>query len=313
MSIRGKRAIITGSARGIGLSVARALAAAGASVVVNSRDATAVAGAVQEIKDAGGTALAAAGPVDDPAFVTEIVERCVKAFGGVDILINNAAVFDGGTIGPILGCSIDSWRKTMAVNLDGVFFGCRAVLPHMIAQRWGRIINTASFAGTGKMGGSAYSTSKSALFGLTRAIAADYGPYGITANAFNPEALTAMGAANDVEAYRAFLHHVEKRGFRSAAETAYSYDTSGPDAIAPWVTYLCTDEAEYLNGQAFAVESRRIGLIAAPEEERVLFRDHAGHGVWKLEELSRMAPLVFRVSNRWPRRTEEDLRIWEQV
>lgn len=310
MKLEGKRAVITGSSAGIGRSIALKLAEEGAKIVVNARGADAVNAVVAEIQAAGGQATGFCGSVDDEAVAQALVGHCVDSFGGIDILINNAAIFGQESIGPVGGCPSDIWRQTLSVNLNGPFYLSKAALPYLTEQRWGRIINASSLAGTGKLGGSAYSVSKAALIGLTRSMAADYGPYGITVNGYNPEALTAMGDSHDADAYEAFLTYLENRGLRTAADSAYNRGTGGPDAIAPWIAYLCTDAADYLNGQVFAVESRRIAMLAMLEEERVLFRDHGVSGLWSVDELAEIAPVSFRVANAWPRRTGAALDAW---
>lgn len=285
-------------------------AAQGARVVVNARNAEAVAETVDEIRAAGGEAIGIAGAVEAEGFAETLVGGCIEAFGGIDILVNNAAILPPGTLSPVLDCSFEAWKSTLAVNLDGPFRLCQAALPHMIAQRWGRIINASSKAGTGEIGGSAYGASKAAIAGLTRAMAADYGPYGITVNAYNPEALTSMGNASDRSAFRVMLTSLMNRGLRSAEGVEYSMTVGGPETIAPLLVYLCTEAAENLNGQIFAVESRRIAMLAAPEEMRTLVHDHAASGNWTVEEIERMAPLAFPVANAWPRRTGEALERW---
>ncbi|MET0546398.1 MAG: SDR family oxidoreductase [Caulobacterales bacterium] len=316
MKLKGKRAIITGSSSGIGRAAALLFAAEGAQVVVNARGSRAdgvgaIDAVVQEIRARGGIAVGIPGAVDDPTFAANLVECCVDAFGGVDILVNNAAVYSEEGIGRVDRCSFESWRQIMSVNLDAVFNLCRAALPHMIAQGSGRILNAGSFAGTGKMGGSAYSASKSALFGLTRAMAADYGPYGVTVNCYNPEAVSDMGGMEDQQVFDDSIRHWEEKGFRSPAESAYLLGLGGPEGIAPWLAYLCSDQADYINGNIFAVEARRIALLAWPEEEKALYRDAAAQGPWTLTQLEAIAPLAFPLVNRWPPLKGEALRKWE--
>jgi 3-oxoacyl-[acyl-carrier protein] reductase len=237
----------------------------------------------------------------------------VETWGGIDILINNAAILMlPGALGPMATCPLDVWEETMRVNLNGPFYVTRAALPIMAQQRWGRILTAGSYAGLGPMGGSAYTTAKSALFGFSRAIASDYGPYGITSNVYNPEARTPMSDQTPDQWAKAHKRYLE-RGYRTEAEVRYIDGIGGPDGISPWVTYLCTDEADYINGRVFAVESRRIAMIALPDEERFLFRDAAQQGPWSLEELCKLAPLVFPVSNAWPRREGEALARWEKA
>lgn len=316
MKLKGKRAVVTGSTTGIGRDIALYLAAQGAQVVINARGTRkgglgAIDAVVDEIRSRGGMAIGVAGAVDDPSFAEKLVAQCVEQFGGIDILINNAAILIPEALGPIGNCSPEAWEQTMRVNLFGPFYTCRAALPHMIGQRWGRIINAGSLAGLGWMGGSGYSTAKSGLFGMSRAMAADYGPYGITVNVYNPEAMTAM---NDdlVVPYEQVVQHWVDRGLRSPEDAKYIAGNGGPEGISPWVAYLCSDEADYINGEVFALESRRIALIAPPDETRVIFRDFARQGPWSLDELSLLAPLAFPVRNRWPRRSGEALEKWEK-
>jgi 3-oxoacyl-[acyl-carrier protein] reductase len=201
----------------------------------------------------------------------------------------------------------------MQVNLDGVFFMCREALPNMKSQRWGRVITAASSAGLGWVGGSAYSASKSALFGLSRAIAADFGPYGITANCYNPEARGRMGGAADQEVFDGMIRHYEAKGYCTPAGAAYLAGIGGPESVAPWIAYLSSDQAADINGQIFALDARRVALIDPPEEGRVLFRDAVTHGPWAIDELERLAPLVFPLLNPWPRREGEALADWERA
>ena len=314
MKLKGKRAVVTGSSMGIGRDIALLLAAEGAQVVVNARGTGeagkgAIDSVVDEIRAAGGTAVGVAGAVDDPVFAVELIEQCVKQFGGIDILVNNAAILSPEALGPATDCPLETWDRTLKVNLNGPFYTSRAALPHMIKQQWGRIINAASYAGLGWMGGSAYIAAKSGLIGFSRAMAADYGPYGITVNVYNPEASSPM---NDPAIFGQMMQHWVDRGYRTPAEAKYFANLGGGDGVAPWIAYLGSDESDYINGCVFAVESRRISLVAQPEEQRVLFHDFKKNGPWKLDELSTLAPLAFPVENRWPRRVGEALERWEK-
>ena len=312
MRLEGKRALITGSSRSIGRAIARMLAMEGAKVAINARGSDsaglrAIDEVVEEIRAAGGTAIGLAGPVNHPDSAKQLIDGCVAAFGGIDILINNAGIYSIEGISPVIGCTDDTWQQTLDVNLNGVFYTCRAALPHMVRQRWGRIINAGSVAGTGRFGGSAYSASKAALFGLGRSMAADYGPYGITINTYNPEA----HPTQDRSYYPAVVQNWIERGYVEPAEAAFRAGMGGPEGVAPWIVYLCTEEAAYLNGQVFAVDARRVALLADPNEVRVLFRDVARDGDWSIASLSSVAPLAFPIRNHWPRRTDDDLARWE--
>ena len=315
MRLDGKGAIVTGSSTGIGRGIALTLAHYGASVVVNARGSgasgvKAIDDVVDEITSAGGKAIAVAGSVDDPNFANRLVERCIDAFGAVDILVNNAAIYDAQCILPVTECPLDTWQRILSVDVNSVFFMSRAALPHMIKKRWGRVITAASYAGTGRLGGSAYCTAKSALFGLTRAMAVDYGPYGITSNAYNPEALTPNSQSVDPEGMAAMVNRWVTRGALTARELNYMVELGGPDGVAPWIAYLCLDESANINGHTFAVEGRRVSLIAPPDEARLLYRNATDQGPWSLDELVKLSPMAFPLTNEWPRRSEEELAAW---
>ena len=316
MKLAGKVAIVTGSSLSIGRAIALGLAAEGASVVVNARGSSgeregATEQVVEQIRAAGGHAIGVAGSVADRAFCADLVARCIAEFGRIDILVNNAGIMPEAAMHPVADCPVDDWNTTLSVNLGGVFNMASAVLPHMVAQRSGRMVNAGSWAGFGGMGGSAYVASKAAIIGLTRAMAADYGPYGITVNCYNPEALSTMGGNVDPAVLEAMLRKWEIKGWRTPAENAYLAGLGGPEGVAPWVVYLCTEQAANLNGLVFAVEARRVALVAAPDEVRVLLRDAARHGPWSQAELAAMALLAFPLDNRWPLRCGETLTEWE--
>jgi 3-oxoacyl-[acyl-carrier protein] reductase len=309
MRLAGKRAVVTGSSSGIGRSIAHALAQEGACVVINARGAEAVQTVVEEIRATGGTASGMPGAVNDVAFAEKLVQHCVDQFGGIDILINNAGVY---TAEGAAKCSPETWRETLDINLNAAFYTCHFALTHMMAQRWGRILNAASSNSTGLMGGAAYTASKSALLGFTRGIAADYGRYGITSNVYNPEALTAMGAGENREVFKSLFRWWNAHGYMSVPEMEYKFGVNGPEGVAPWIVYLCLDQAECYNGQVFSIESRRIGMLAWPEEVRTLYRDYNRQGPWLIDELQTMAPLALPGGNHWPRRSDEAIAEWEK-
>lgn len=308
--LRGKRAVISGSTSGIGKTLALAMASLGTKVVISGRGADAVDDTVREIIESGGSALGAVGDIGDAGFVSALVKSCVATFGGVDILVNNAGIYSPDRV---TDCSDDVWGNSIATNLNGVFYLSREALPHMISQRWGRVLTASSLAGLGVTGGSCYAASKAAAVGLSRAIAVDYGPYGITSNTYAPEARTPMAANDDPEIFIGMRRRWRERGYETEAESAYRIGVGPPEGVVPWLLYLCTDAAEQINGQAFAVEARRIAQLQGSEEVRMLYRDYAEHGPWTLDELIAMAPLAFPLVNRWPRRTGKDLEAWEQA
>lgn len=181
-------AIVTGSARGIGRAIALALAREGADLVLADTRAEALGGVAAEIGGLGRRALAQAADVADAAQVERLVAATLDEYGRMDVLINNA-----GTIvlpGDVLGTTPEAWDTMMATNARSVFLCSRAVLPHMLARRRGKIVNVASTAGLRPLPNrAAYCASKHAVVGFTRALALDLRPHGIAVNAICPGAV----------------------------------------------------------------------------------------------------------------------------
>jgi NAD(P)-dependent dehydrogenase (short-subunit alcohol dehydrogenase family) len=178
----GRVAIVTGAARGLGKAVAARLIERGASVAVNVRDPERAEAVAREL---GPKALAVPGDIAVLDVPEEMVRRTLEHFGRIDILINNAAVARSTRFDNL---SADEWRLTLEVNVTAPFRLTKAVLPAMKSQRYGRIVNISSTAGktVSTLGGAAYTTSKAALQGLTRAAAKELGLFGITVNAVCP-------------------------------------------------------------------------------------------------------------------------------
>jgi 3-oxoacyl-[acyl-carrier protein] reductase len=170
MRFAGRRAVVTGGMSGIGEAVAKRIAAEGGKVVVWD-----VTGGINT-------------DISDHGSVEAALAETIKQIGGIDILVNSAGI-TGPTV-PVDGFPVDGWLKTMAVNVNGTFFTNRAVLPLMIAQNYGRIVNIASIAGKeGNPNASAYSASKAAVIGFTKSLAKETAKYNITANSVTPAAV----------------------------------------------------------------------------------------------------------------------------
>jgi 3-oxoacyl-[acyl-carrier protein] reductase len=170
MRFSGRRAVVTGGMSGIGEAVVRRIKAEGGTV------------AVWDVN--GGITC----DIADLASVEAAMAETLKQMGGIDILVNSAGI-TGPTV-PVDGFPVDGWLKTMAINLNGTFYTNRTVLPHMIAQNYGRIVNIASIAGKeGNPNASAYSASKAAVIGFTKSLAKETAKYNITANAVTPAAV----------------------------------------------------------------------------------------------------------------------------
>ncbi len=247
--LKDKVAIITGSGQGIGKAIAISFAQEGAKVVTNNRRAGAEGGdaetVAKEITDKGGQAIPFFGSVSDFAVAEKIVKTAVDKFGRVDILVNN-----GGADSPkmVWNMAEEDWDKCVDSFLKGAFNCTRHVAGLMRDQKWGRIINTTSTAFTGTVGHCNYGAAKAGLVGLTRAVARELGKSGVTCNAYCPTAATRFTLAPDVVA--GF-----KKRYEAGLITKQALDTllnlPGPETVAPFLVYLCTDAASNINDRCF--------------------------------------------------------------
>ncbi|MBT3660262.1 MAG: SDR family oxidoreductase [Rhodospirillaceae bacterium] len=237
--LEGKVAIVTGGARNIGRSIAKRLASYGVSVVVNAvQDREAADAVAHEIFEAGGRALAHICDITDEDAVNEMAETAVKAFGSVDILVSNASI---RAQKPFLEIDTEEWHRTLAVPLDGAFFCARACAPHMIKNKWGRIITIggiSAYIGTANRVG--LLAAKSGLVGLTRGLAVELADHGITCNVVSP------GHINTVRPGTA--------GARPPMKVEPPIKRFGHvEEIAGMVHYLCLPEAAYITGQTMHI------------------------------------------------------------
>jgi 3-oxoacyl-[acyl-carrier protein] reductase len=238
-----KVAIVSGSGRGIGRAIALALAKAGAKVVISDIDLDSAAKASGEVAALGGEALAVQTNVADELQVQGMVRQCLERFGHIDILVNNAGIVSTGSLTEL---SVEAWDRVMAVNLRGVFLCCRAVLPLMMAQRSGKIVNIASVAGKrggGLLGNSCYAASKGGVIAFTKGIAREAAPYNINVNAVSP-ALTDTDMTSGLTAKQ-----------REAILQSMPLGRAGkPEDIAAAVCFLASDSAAFITGEIMDVD-----------------------------------------------------------
>lgn len=232
--------LITGASRGIGAACARLFAQRGYAVAVNyaSSEERALT-LVRELRQKGGVALAIRADVGDAEQATEMVRRVLQEWGRLDVLVCNAGVGHQGLFGEM---NYTQWRRVFQVNVDGVYHCCQAVLPHFIHRKEGRIVSLSSM--WGQVGAScevAYSASKAAVIGLTRALAKELGPSGITVNCVAPGVIdTDMNGRLSPEEREALREEtpLERLG--------------RPEDVARTVYFLASEEGGFFTGQVLS-------------------------------------------------------------
>ena len=280
MVLKGKVAVVTGAARGIGKEIALLMARQGARVVVNDYGGTEAgqAGgaapaddAVAEIRKAGGEAVANSDSVASMAGGQRIVQTALDTFGRLDIVVNNAGILRDRMI---FNMTEEEWDAVINTHLKGTFAVTRAAAPHMREQRSGRFINMTSTSGlVGNVGQANYAAAKLGIVGLTKVTALDMGRYNVTANCISPFAWTRMIGTipTETEAQKARVEKIKKLS---------------PAHIAPVAAFLASDFAKEITGQVFGVRGKEIMLFG---HMRPIMRVHHAEG-WTVERLAEMFP-----------------------
>ena len=245
MRLSGRVAIVTGGARHIGAAYCRKLAEEGASVVIaDVLDGEPVA---KEIRSAGGQALAMKVDVSSEADTARMASETVKAFGRIDILVNNAAIFIAIQRHPFYEISAEEWDKVSAVNIKGPFLCAKAVFPQMKEQKSGKIINiSSSTAYWGTPNFLHYVASKAALIGITRSLAREVGDYGICVNAIAPGLVEHEGQ----NAPKALTELQLKERSIKRLQT--------PADLMGTLVFLCSSDSDFMTGQSIVVDGGSI-------------------------------------------------------
>ncbi len=253
--LKGKSALVTGSTSGIGLAMARAFAAQGASVTINGfgdRDAIEKERAGIE-KDFGVEALYSPADMTKPAEIAAMIKACEQTLGSLDVLVNNAGIQH---VAPIEEFPIEKWDQIIGINLSAAFHTIRAAVPGMKSRKWGRIINTASahslVASPFK---AAYVSAKHGLAGLTKTVALEVATFGITANCISPGYVWTRLVEKqipDTMKARGLTEEQVKRDVLLAAQPTKEFVTV--DQVADLAVYLCSDAAKSITGANLSID-----------------------------------------------------------
>ena len=252
MRLKDRVAIVTGSSKGLGRAFALTFAREGADVVINGRDVPAMEEVCSEVEKMGRRALMAPADIRRRNEIEGMVESTMDAFGRIDILVNNAG---GALFTPLEMAEVteEDWELVVDTNLKGMFLCCKAVLPHMKARGYGRIVNISSKAGRtyGVLAGVQYVSAKAGVVGLTRQVAWEYGKHGITANAIAPglfmstERIRKLWDSQPEEIRRRFI-----------GETALGR-VGEPQELAEAALFLASEESSFVTGAVLDVNGGR--------------------------------------------------------
>ena len=240
-------AIVTGSGQGIGREIALTLAEYGATVVINDINEATANGVAGEITAGNGKSLAVTADITSQEEVAKLTDQTMSSFGRIDILVNNAGITRDTLL---LRMSASDWDQVLATNLKGAFLCTRAVVRHMMKQRWGRIVNIASVVGMiGNAGQANYAAAKAGLIALTKTTAREFASRGITANAIAPGFIdTEMTRRLSDIAKQEYLMQIPLGSMGTPRDVAYA------------VCFLASEEAHYITGQVLRVDG---GMVMA--------------------------------------------------
>ena len=247
IDLKGKAGIVTGGGHGIGRAYCIGMAKAGAKVVAADIDLKAAEETVKLVEKEGATGLAVHVDVADEKSAIKMAESAAKAFGQIDFLVNNAAIFSTIPMSRVgfEEVPVDEWDKLMRVNVTGTWYCCRAVAPYMKKQQSGKIVNITSgsiYSGTGKR--IHYVTSKAAIIGFTRTLARELGDDNICVNALAPGSTLSEKPDNP----KALEHRKQALGKRCLKKIQY------PEDLVGTMVYLCSDASDFMTGQTMVVD-----------------------------------------------------------
>lgn len=315
-TLKGKVAVITGSGRGIGRGIAIGLANEGAKVVTNNRQKGSTGFAIlkepalnalsreqresvfkqaeetfgdaettaQKIKEMGGEAVPFFGDVSNFEVAAKLIQTAVDNFGKIDILVNVAGTFGFSAIWEM---TEELWDHVNNVKPKSYFNCIRHAVPFMMEQKWGRILNCTSQAWVGdRLKHAEYATANAAVIGLTRAVATELFPYGVTCNAFSPHAFTRASFELDAHAMALGADKTFSSSMPGGGAPRV-FTTPSADDIGPMIAYLASDATAHVSGTVFNVAGSSMGIFSEPEVKRSITKFG---GAWTVEELMQQVP-----------------------